>query len=120
MTSAILQKFREAKILHSLNLPLKQARLMGRTVRTCFVFFLILGQTAVPAANDTGDVSRMSVHQVKERLGSPDTVIIDVRKHRNWWRSSKKIPTAVREDPSRVDQWLKKFTRNLTLVFYCS
>ena len=93
---------------------------MGRTVRTCFVFFLILGQTAVPAANDTGDVSRMSVHQVKERLGSPDTVIIDVRKHRNWWRSSKKIPTAVREDPSRVDQWFKKFTRNQTLVFYCS
>lgn len=106
--------------MHPFILPLKQARFMRRTVRTYFVFFLIIGQAAVPVANDTGDVSRISVDQVKARLGSPDTVIIDVRTHRNWWRSSKKIPTAVREDPSKVDQWLQKFARNQTLIFYCS
>ena len=47
-------------------------------------------------------------------------VVIDVRTHRNWWRSSKKIPTAVREDPSRVDQWFQKYSTNQTLIFYCS
>ena len=106
--------------MYSFNLPLTQARPMGRTVRTCFVFFLILGQTAVSVANETRDVSRISVHQVKALLGRPDTIIIDVRKYRNWWRSSKKIPTAVREDPSKVEQWIEKYGQHQTLIFYCS
>ena len=89
-------------------------------VMACGVFLLIIGRAAVPVAGDTGDVSRISVHQVKERLGRPDTVIIDVRKYRNWWRSSKKIPTAVREDPSKVKQWIEKYGKNQTLIFYCS
>ena len=84
----------------------------------CFVFLLIFGLTAV--AGDTQDVPRISVHQAKKLMGSPDTIVIDVRKYRNWWRSSKKIPTAVREDPSKVDQWIEKFGKNQTLIFYCS
>ena len=86
----------------------------------CFVFLLIFGQAAVPVADDARDVSRISVHQVKALLGRPDTVIIDVRKYRNWWRSSKKIPTAVREDPSKVEQWIEKYGQHQTLIFYCS
>jgi hypothetical protein len=86
----------------------------------CFVFILILGQAAFTAAGDNQDVSRISVPQTKALLDHPDTVIIDVRKYRNWWRSSKKIPTAVREDPSRVKQWIEKYAKNQTLIFYCS
>jgi hypothetical protein len=71
-------------------------------------FLLIVGQAAFTFANDTGEVSRISVHQVKALLGQPETVIIDVRNHRNWWRSSKKIPSAVREDPSTVEKWIPK------------
>ena len=89
-------------------------------VMACCVFLLIIGRAAVPVGGDTGELSRLSVHQVQERLGRPDTVIIDVRKSRNWWRSSKKIPTAVREDPSKVKQWIEKYTKNQTLIFYCS
>jgi len=106
--------------MHSFILPLNQARSMRRAAMACFVFFLILGQTAVTVANDTREVSRISVHQVKALLGQPDTVIIDVRKYRNWWRSSKKIPTAVREDPSKVEQWIEKYGQHQTLIFYCS
>lgn len=87
-------------------------------IMACFVFFLIFGQAAV--AGDTPDVPRISAHQVKKLLGGRDTMVIDVRTYRNWWRSSKKIPTAVREDPSKVDQWIEKFDRNQTLIFYCS
>jgi hypothetical protein len=85
-----------------------------------FVFILILGQAAVTAAGDNKDVSRISVHQARALLGHPDTVIIDVRKYRNWWRSSKKIPTAVREDPSKVNQWIEKYAKSQTLIIYCS
>jgi hypothetical protein len=101
-------------------LPLKRARFMRRGASACFVFLLIFGQAAVSVAGDTRDVSRISVHQVKALLGRSDTVIIDVRTYRNWWQSSKKIPTAVREDPSKVEQWIDKYDKNKTLIFYCS
>jgi rhodanese-related sulfurtransferase len=81
---------------------------------------MVISQTAVLLADDTGDVSRISARQVKKLLGDPDTVVIDVRTYRNWWRSSKKIPTAIREDPARAEQWIDKYAKNQTLIFYCS
>jgi len=99
---------------------LKQTQFMRRGAGACFVLLLIFGQAAVAAAGDPGDVSRISVQQLKALLGRSDTVIIDVRKSRNWWQSSKKIPTAVREDPSTVEQWIEKYSKNQTLIFYCS
>ena len=60
---------------------------------------LILGHAPWLNASDTKRVPRISADQVRQLLDKPDTVIIDVRKPRNWWRSSKKILTAVREDP---------------------
>jgi rhodanese-related sulfurtransferase len=86
----------------------------------CAVFLLILSQAVVLLADDTGDVSRISVQQAKELLGRPDTMVVDVRTYRNWWRSSKKIPTAVREDPAKVYQWIEKYLKNQTLILYCS
>jgi hypothetical protein len=65
-------------------------------------FLLIPGQTPWLNASDTKSVPPISTARVNQLLGKPDTVIIDVRKARNWWRTSKKIVTAVREDPSKV------------------
>jgi hypothetical protein len=63
-------------------------------------------------------VPKMSVDQVKLLLGKPDTVIIDVRTPRTFWRTTKKILTAVREDPSTVDQWARKYSQDQTLILY--
>ena len=79
---------------------------------------LIIGLTPGLNASDTKSVPRISADQVKQLLGKPKTVIIDVRKPRNWWRTSKKILTAVREDPSKVDQWALKYAKDQTLIFY--
>jgi len=79
---------------------------------------LILGPAPWLNASDTKSVPRLSADQVNQLLGKPDTVIIDVRKPRNWWRSSKKISTAVREDPSTVDRWARKYAKAQTLIFY--
>jgi len=84
------------------------------------ILLLIVGHPAQPRAEETPEISRISVQQAKDLLGRPDTVVVDVRTYRNWWRSSKKIPTAVREDPSTVDQWIEKYFKNQTLIFYCS
>jgi len=86
----------------------------------CFVCLLFFGQAVILFADDTREIARISVHQVQKLLGRPGTVVIDVRTHRNWWRSSKKIPTAVREDPLKVDQWIENYDKDQTLIFYCS
>ncbi len=85
-----------------------------------FVCLLILGHRPVLVAADKNTVPRISAAQVKQMIGLPETVIIDVRRSRNWWRSSKKILTAVREDPSKVDKWAQKYAKDKTLIFYCS
>ena len=82
------------------------------------ILLLIFGPKPLMAAGDTKDVAKISVEHVKQLLGKPDIVIIDVRKPRNWWRSSKKIVNAVRQDPSKVDQWAQKYTKDQTLIFY--
>ncbi len=79
---------------------------------------LILGHAPRLNASDTTSIPRISADQVNRLLGKPDTVIIDVRKPRNWWRTSKKILTAVREEPSKVDQWAGKYAKDHTLIFY--
>ena len=101
-------------------LTLKQTGFIRRSAWACFALLMLFSQAVVLRAGDTGEIPRISAHQVKELLGRPDTVIVDVRTDRNWWRSSKKIPTAVREDPSRVDQWIEKYVKDQTLIFYCS
>ena len=80
---------------------------------------LIFGQMPLLHAGDKEGVSKISVDEVRQLLGQPDTIIIDVRTPRNWWRSGKKILTAIREDPSKVDQWLPTYAKDQTLIFYC-
>ena len=77
-----------------------------------------IGQQTLLYAGDTKNVSTISVNHAKQLLNSPDTVVIDVRKHRNWWRTSKKILSAVRENPTKIDQWAGKYSQEQTLIFY--
>ena len=66
------------------------------------------------------EVPRISVEKAKELLGSPDVIIIDVRTAKTWWRSSKKILTAVREEPGAVEKWASTYPKDKTLILYCS
>jgi hypothetical protein len=81
-----------------------------------FFLLLICWQAALITAGDTMQVPTITVQDVKKLLGSPNTVIIDVRKDRNWWRSGKKILTAVREDPLQVGQWFEKYDKDQKLI----
>ena len=91
-----------------------------RSAFTFLFFIIICGHTWQAPADDSKEVPRIAVQDAEKLLGSHDTVIIDVRRFRNWWRSSKKILNAVREDPSQVNQWRHKYSRNKTLIFYCA
>ena len=83
-------------------------------------YMALFGHGPGLSAADKSDVPEISPTQVKELLGQPKTAIIDVRRTRSWWQSGKKILSAVREDPSKVDIWAHNYTKDMTLIFYCS
>lgn len=75
---------------------------------------------AVLLSGTDKDVPGISIQQVKKMLYDSNVIIIDVRRPRNWWRSTKKILTSVRENPSEVNQWAPHYPRDKSLIFYCA
>lgn len=79
---------------------------------------MILGGIVISSGADR--VSRMSVEDLKAKLGSPDVLIIDVRADDDWKDSKEKILGAAREDPSKTSDWIHKYPQDKMLVFYCN
>jgi rhodanese-related sulfurtransferase len=79
---------------------------------------VVASAIAVPAR--AADVKRMTKEELKGMLGSPDLVVVDVRKESDWASSDAKIKGAFREDPEQVDKWMAKYPKNKTLLFYCA
>jgi hypothetical protein len=73
---------------------------------------------AAPAAAQ--EVKRLTIEELKGMLGTPDLVIIDVRRDGDWKLSKVKIKGAVREDQEKVETWISKYAKDKTLVFYCA
>jgi rhodanese-related sulfurtransferase len=61
---------------------------------------------------------RITPLQLKDRLDSPDTVVLDVRVEEDWQGSESKIKGALRADPSKFDDWAGKYAKDDTLVLY--
>ena len=70
----------------------------------------------VPAMSQ--EVPRISKEELKEMLGQPDVVIVDVRAGSDWSDSPVKVKGAVREEPDKIDSWIEKYPKDRTLVFY--
>jgi len=69
---------------------------------------------------DSIEVPRISIERTRQMLADPDVVIVDVRTPKTWWRSPKKIATAVRMDLDSMEQWAEKYAKDKTMIFYCS
>jgi len=78
------------------------------------------GCSAVTGTGKTKDVPRMSIDDLKSRLGEPSLAVIDVRQGADWDKSGLKIKGALREDPNNVPAWASKYPKDKTLVFYCA
>ena len=65
-------------------------------------------------------VPRITKEELRNLMGNPDVLILDVRVGEEWANSKKKIQGAIREDPAQLSSWMKKYPRDNTLVFYCS
>jgi rhodanese-related sulfurtransferase len=57
---------------------------------------------------------------LNKMLDVPGVTVIDVRVERDWTSADRKIKGAVREDPDRVDTWAGKYSKDKTIVLYCS
>lgn len=66
-------------------------------------------------------VPRMTKEQLKELVGKPDLVILDVRSQSDWGKGQTKILGAVREDPGKPTKtWAEKYAKDKTIILYCA
>jgi rhodanese-related sulfurtransferase len=66
------------------------------------------------------EVLRMTVEELKAKLGNADVMVLDVRAEVDWKESNTKILGAVRESPREVSSWARKYPKDKILVFYCA
>jgi len=83
---------------------------------------LLLGLILLAAGiASSQEAPRMTIEQLKEMLGKPDVIVIDVRYGKDWTGSQEKIRGAVREDPQEATpSWAEKYPKDKTLVLYCA
>ena len=89
-----------------------------KTASTILLFFMFCLLTAFAA--NAQNVQRISKEELKANLQSPDLIIIDVRTDRDWESNEWKIAGAVREDPSKTEEWITKYPRDKKIVLYCA
>lgn len=66
----------------------------------------------------TGNGQLMSREDLKDRIGDPDTLILDVRTGSDWTSSARKIRGALRFDPENFNAWVQLMPKGKTIVFY--
>jgi hypothetical protein len=96
----------------------------GRWSLLAFFLALVLfaGLAGCKAVRQKSDqpAPRMSVEELKSRLGDPSLAVIDVRQPGDWEKSSIKITGAVREDPGNVSAWASGYPKDKTIILYCT
>jgi rhodanese-related sulfurtransferase len=82
----------------------------------------VLGILILAAATaSTGDTaSRITKEDARAMLGNAEVIFIDVRQPHDWDSSKSKIKGAAREQPERVDDWMKEYPKEKSLILYCA
>lgn len=83
------------------------------------VMLLLLALTWVSSVT-AADIPTITKEELKAMMDNPKLVIVDVRTNPDWLTSDAKIKGAVREDPTKVQSWIEKYSPDKTFVFYCS
>jgi hypothetical protein len=82
------------------------------------LIILGMGSSLVGASEK---VPRMTIEQLKDLMGKPDVVILDVRSSSDWGKDQTKILGAIREDPNKpTKSWAEKYGKDKTIILYCA
>jgi hypothetical protein len=84
-------------------------------ILTAFLALLFIGAGETPPEEKA---PKMTKEELKPMLGSKDLIVIDVRLDEQWRFSNRKIPGAVHENPAIPSEWMDKYPKDKTLVFY--
>jgi len=84
------------------------------------LFFVLLAANLGFAMDSTSQIPRTGKETLKEMLGNPDLVILDVRTAHSWESSNLKIQGAIRRDPDAVYAWAHNYRKDQTIVLYCA
>jgi rhodanese-related sulfurtransferase len=63
---------------------------------------------------------RITKEELRQRLGDPEVVIVDVRAGWDWRKSDRKISGAVREEPDDAGAWTTRYPKDKIIVLYCA
>ncbi len=86
-------------------------------VVTTVMLVALTGYTAPPSSVE--QVPRLTKEQVRDMLGKPDVVIIDIRFIKQYEQSDRKIPGAVFVQPENFDEFVKNHPqKDRTYVLY--
>jgi hypothetical protein len=99
----------------------KRGRRRAMQVKAAWMLVMALALSwACSGLTGADETPRMTKEALKGKLGDPATIVVDVRSGGSWTDSSTKIKGAVREDPAAVQNWISKYSKDKTLVFYCA
>lgn len=80
-----------------------------------FAVFMVTWQLC-----NAGENELMTKDELKSLLGNPDVIVLDVRTGGDYRSSPIKIQGALRENPIDVNNWAAKYSKDKTIVLYCS
>ena len=82
----------------------------------CLLLLLVIAPLACAAEK----MAVITKEELKKVLGDPGVTVIDVRVERDRKSGGPKIKGAVWEDPFNVDAWAGNYSKDRTIVLYCS
>jgi len=83
---------------------------------TALILVALTGYSAPPSSVE--QVPRLTKEQVRDMLGKPDVVIIDIRFIKQYEQSDRKLPGAVFVQPENFDEFVKNRPKDNTYVLY--
>ena len=98
--------------------PDMKAKLILSAALTVLLSLVALAGWSAPPSS-VEQVPRLTKDAVKEMLGKPDVVIVDVRYIKQYEQSDKKIPGAVFVQPENFDEFVRKYPqKDATYILY--
>jgi hypothetical protein len=80
------------------------------------ILVALTGYSAPPSSVE--QVPRLTKEQVRDMLGKPDVVIVDIRFIKQYEQSDRKLPGAVFVQPENFDEFAKNNPKDKTYVLY--
>ena len=88
----------------------------------CWLLVMVVGLVLMAAWSFAAgkEPPRIDKESVRDWVGNPDVLILDVRQPADWSSSGKKIKGAVRQDPKALAAWAASLPKDKKIVLYCA